>query len=165
VLVLGGEGIAEAVTASGATPVNDGDVDAVIVGLHPDFVYDDAGRAMRAVRAGARFIGTNHDPTYPTPDGLQPGGGALVAMIAYAAEVEPILAGKPNRPVVDLVRRRLGDDGVVVGDRPDSDGLFARELGYDFVLVMSGVTTPGDLPVAPEPAHVCANLAEAARTL
>ncbi|MEQ8718638.1 MAG: HAD-IIA family hydrolase [Acidimicrobiales bacterium] len=165
VLVVGGDGIAEAVEANGATPVDDGDADAVIVGLHPDFAYDDAGRAMRAVRAGARFIGTNHDPTYPTPDGLQPGGGALVAMIAYAAEVDPVLAGKPNRPVADLVRQRLGDDGVVVGDRADSDGLFARELGYDFVLVMSGVTTPEDLPVEPEPAHVFADLAEAARTL
>lgn len=165
VLVIGGPGIVEAVEANGGTVVDDGPADAVVVGLHPDFVYADAGRAMRAVRSGARFIATNHDPTYPTPDGLEAGGGAIVAMVAHAAETEPVYAGKPHDAVVRLVRDRLGDTGVVVGDRADSDGRFARALGYEFALVLSGVTDRDDLPVDPAPDHVHADLAEVVRTL
>jgi ribonucleotide monophosphatase NagD (HAD superfamily) len=29
----------------------------------------------------------------------------------------------------------------MVGDRPDTDGLFARRLGFRFALVLSGATT------------------------
>ncbi|MXZ29558.1 MAG: HAD-IIA family hydrolase [Acidimicrobiia bacterium] len=176
VMVCGGAGIVEAVESTGAVvacfagdrsgsqPTADGDrtgerFDAVVVGMDPSFDYKACGRAMRAVRAGARLIGTNHDPTYPTPDGLEAGGGAILAAVATAAETEPTLAGKPNEATVSCVRRRLGvGPGVVVGDRPDSDGLLAEALGFDFALVLSGVTGRADLPVQPEPAIVAADL-------
>ena len=51
--------------------------------------------------------------------------------------------------------------GVMVGDRPSTDGLFARALGYRFALVLSGVTGPGDLPVEPTPDLVAGDLAAA----
>ena len=159
VLVVGGHGINEAVERRGATVVDTHPADAVIVGIDPAFNYDELGRAMTAVRGGATLIGTNHDPTYPTAEGLKPGGGAIVAAIAAAAEVAPTFAGKPNRAAADLVRARLGDSGLMVGDRPDSDGLFATELGYDFGLVLSGVTNADDLPVEPSPAVVADDLA------
>ena len=53
--------------------------------------------------------------------------------------------------MVGLLRDRLGDEGVVVGDRADTDGRFAVALGYRFALVLSGVTTTEDLPVEPAP--------------
>ncbi len=108
--------------------------------------------------AEARLIATNDDPTYPTPEGLLPGAGALVAAVAAASGARPVIAGKPHEAAVAYVRSMMGEDGMVVGDRPDTDGAFARELGYDFGLVLSGVTTPSDLPVQPEPAVVAANL-------
>ena len=146
--------------ASGAAPGDlSGGVDAVVVGMDPSFDYAACGRAMRAVRAGARLIGTNHDPTYPTPGGLEAGGGAILAAVAAAAEVTPVLAGKPNDATVSCVRERLGaGPGIVIGDRPDSDGLLAEALGFDFALVLSGVTSHADLPVAPTPALVAADL-------
>jgi ribonucleotide monophosphatase NagD (HAD superfamily) len=60
--------------------------------------------------------------------------------------------------MVRLLRARLGDDGVVVGDRPDTDGRFAGALGYRFGLVLSGVTGAGDLPVDPVPDWVADDL-------
>ncbi|MEM9652514.1 MAG: HAD-IIA family hydrolase [Actinomycetota bacterium] len=164
VVVVGGQGIDEAVQRNGGTVVPEGPADVVIVGIEPGFTYDDLGRAMTAVRGGARLIGTNHDPTYPTAEGLRPGGGAIVAAIAYAAEVEPTFAGKPNAGAAELVRARLGDSGLMVGDRPDSDGLFATELGYDFGLVLSGVTARADLPVDPDPGIVADDLATMVNT-
>ena len=159
VVVVGGHGINEAVERAGGTVVDAHPAEAVIVGIDPTFDYDELGRAMTAVRGGATLIGTNHDPTYPTAEGLKPGGGAIVGAIAAASEVEPIFAGKPNRAAADLVRARLGDTGLMVGDRPDSDGLFATELGYDFGLVLSGVTKSEHLPVEPSPAVVADDLA------
>ncbi|MDP1820871.1 MAG: HAD-IIA family hydrolase [Acidimicrobiales bacterium] len=156
VLVCAGPGVDEALLARGAVPVRQGPADAVVVGLHLDFDYGRLEAASTAVRGGARLIGTNGDPTYPTLDGLVPGGGAILAAVATASGVEPVVAGKPHPPMVELVRDRLGEDGTMVGDRMDTDGELARALGYRFVLVLSGSTS-----AAPSPAdggHVVPDL-------
>lgn len=160
VLAVGGPGIVQAVEARGASVVGEAPADAVVVGIDRDFDYDVLSRAVTAVLGGARFIATNDDPTYPTPEGPLPGGGAIVAAVAAASGVDPVIAGKPHQPMVDLVRSRLGATGVMVGDRPSTDGLFAVELGYDFGLVLSGVVGPDDLPVQPAPTHTGTDLAD-----
>jgi 4-nitrophenyl phosphatase len=160
VLVCAGPGVVEAVAARGAEPVHHGDADTVVVGFHRDFDYERLRVAAAAVRRGARLVATNDDATYPTPDGPIPGGGALVAAVAYAAGVSPIVAGKPHAPMADLIRVLGGDEGTVVGDRPETDGAFAAALGYRFALVLSGVTREPDLPVEPRPAVVAPSLAD-----
>lgn len=151
VLVVGGDGLLEAVEARGCEMVDHGPCDTVISGLDRDFSYDKLRRAGLAIRAGARWILTNPDTTFPTGHGLEPGAGALGAAIRAAGGVDPIVAGKPAGAIVDVVRELLGPDGIVVGDRPDTDGEFAVALGYRFALVFSGVTDEDDLPVEPEP--------------
>ncbi len=136
----------------------DARVDVVVVGYHPTFDYQRMTAAASAVRAGARLLGTNDDATYPTAKGPVPGGGALLASIAVAAGVAPEIAGKPHQPIADMVHAVLGADGVMVGDRPDTDGRFARTLGWRFGLVLSGVTTAADLPVDPTPDLVAPTL-------
>jgi HAD superfamily hydrolase (TIGR01450 family) len=163
VLVCGGPGVREALTLRGAVAVEDTRVDAVIVGFHRDFDYERMRVASASVRAGARLIGTNDDATYPTLDGPIPGGGAILASVAVASGVAPEIAGKPYEPMVALVRTVLGDafdaaTTVMVGDRPDTDGRFARALGCRFALVRSGVTPPG-VPVTPAPDLDAENLA------
>jgi HAD superfamily hydrolase (TIGR01450 family) len=153
VLVCGGPGVVEAVGSVGARVVghdeyerDDPTVDAVMVGFHRNFDYEIMRRATRAVRAGARLIGTNDDATYPTPAGPIPGGGSILAAIATASGVAPVVAGKPHAPMATIVRRLVSgvdDDAVMVGDRPSTDGLFARTLGCRYALVRSGVTAPG----------------------
>ena len=165
VLVCGGPGVVEALEERGAVPVRvETDVDAVMVGFHRDFDYERLRLAAEAVRRGARFIATNDDATYPTPEGPIPGGGAIVAAIAYAVGRPPEVAGKPYRPMADLVRTRAGESSrnsgnIMVGDRPDTDGAFAVTLGFGFGLVLSGVTGPDDLPVDPTPDLVAPDLA------
>jgi 4-nitrophenyl phosphatase len=159
VLVCGGPGIVEAVTAVGATVVRDGPADVVIVGYDRGFDYDRLHRASAAVRAGARLLATNDDATYPTAEGLLPGGGSLLAAVETASGVTATVAGKPYGPMAELLRARLGPRGVMVGDRPDTDGRFAAALGYPFALVLSGVSASADR-VDPAPAHVAADLAE-----
>jgi HAD superfamily hydrolase (TIGR01450 family) len=158
VLVAGGPGVVEALVAREVVVVvNDGqgdpaDFDAVVVGLHRDFDFDRLVVASAAIRAGARLIGTNSDSTYPTPSGLQPGGGAILAAVAAASGVEPMIAGKPNEAMVAVIEERLSMSGhrfegahsLMVGDRPETDGLFAQRLGSRFALVRSGVTSVTD---------------------
>ncbi len=161
-LVCAGAGVEEALQQRGANVIRDGDADAVVVGWHRDFDYDGLTAAARAVMHGATLIGTNDDATYPTPEGPIPGGGSILAAVATASGADPVVAGKPNHAMVDLVRARLGGDlegSVVVGDRPSTDGLFATAMGLPFLLVLSGVTHQDDLPVQPEPARVEADLA------
>ena len=127
--------------------------DAVVVGLHRDFDYARLRSAAAALHGGARLIGTNSDTTYPTPMGLDPGGGAIVAAVAAAGEVTPTFAGKPHHPMAAAITAVLDGDfdpstTVMVGDRPETDGLMATELGCRFALVRSGVTRQGDI-VAP----------------
>jgi len=161
-LVVGGDGIREALAGRNVEVVDaaDAPVDTVVVGWTRAFDYDVLTHAMRAVRAGARLLGTNHDPTYPTPDGVLPGGGTLTTAIAYASGVQPVFAGKPNQATVDAARQRFGDIEIMVGDQPSTDGVLARRLGATWALVLTGVTKKSDLPVDPEPDIVAGSLAE-----
>lgn len=158
-LVCAGPGVEEALRLRGVTPVREGEADAVLVGWHDDFDYGRLTAAMAAVLGGARLVGTNDDATYPTESGLIPGGGSLLAAVAYASSVTPEVAGKPNPAMVALIEARVGDVEVMVGDRPNTDGLLARNLGARFALVTSGVTHLDDLPVEPEPDLVAPDLA------
>jgi len=137
VLVVGAAGLLEALDERGATVVH-AEPDCVVVGWTDLFDYDTCDRAARAIRAGARFIATNLDPTFPMPTGLRPGTGAIVAAVATAAECEPLVAGKPSPAMRDLVLSRSGV-GAVIGDRKTTDGAFAEALGVPFAHVGSAV--------------------------
>lgn len=156
-LVLGGPGILEALALRGVEAVYAGDappeveVEVVVVGLDLTLDFAKLRAATQAVGRGARLVATNDDATLPTPDGPAPGAGALLAAVAYAGGVRPVVAGKPHPPSVALAKARLEDLRVVVGDRPSTDGELARRLGVDFALVLSGVTKSGHGPLDPDP--------------
>jgi 4-nitrophenyl phosphatase len=159
-LVIGGPGVVEALGRRDVEIVPAGTAcDVVVVGMDPAFDYDDMKAATLAIRDGARFVATNHDPTFPTPEGLVPGAGAIVAAIEVATGTAATVCGKPHRPMVDLVHDLVGAEGIVVGDRADTDGAFAVALGFGFALVFSGATSLSDLPVEPAPVHTAADLA------
>ncbi|MGH9100182.1 MAG: HAD-IIA family hydrolase [Acidimicrobiales bacterium] len=151
-LVVGDEGIMEALAdrgvrassavdgAGAASSSSDGRMDAVVVGYTTRFDYGVLRRSAEAVRSGARLIGTNEDATLPTPEGLLPGAGSILAAVSTASGAEPEVAGKPHEPLASLISRRCGSVAAVVGDRPSTDGALARRLGVPFALVLSGVT-------------------------
>ena len=159
VLLCGGAGAAQALSARGVTIVHEGPADAVLVGFHREFDYERMRIAATAVRNGARLIATNDDATYPTPDGPIPGAGSILAGIERASGVKAVVAGKPYEAMAATVRSRLGGNGVVVGDRPDTDGRFARTLGYRFALVLTGVVTDASTVTDPTPDEVAPDLA------
>ena len=169
VLVCGGNGITEEVSRVGCEAVvaheHPGRRDTysdVVVGLHREFDYTVLSDAMRAVRDGARLVGSNSDNSYPTPDGPLPGGGSVLAAIATASGVVPVVTGKPHAPMAGLVLSMcpgvVTDEIVMVGDKPSTDGAFAGELGCRFVQVLTGVSSAADsIPGS----TVCRDLREA----
>ena len=122
-----------------------GEFDAVVVGFHREFNFQVLSDALKAVHGGAALIGSNDDPTYPTPNGPIPGGGSILAAIEKASGVSPTVTGKPYEPMAQLVRELcpnvLPEEMVMIGDRSDTDGGFARILGARFAMVLSGVMT------------------------
>ena len=155
VLVCGSRGlieeigrVAKDVVVAYQEPLATGDFDAVAVGFHREFNYQVLTDALTAVRGGAVLIGSNDDPTYPTPNGPIPGGGSILAAIEKASGVTPIVTGKPYEPMALLVRELCGDvlpeEMVMVGDRSDTDGGFARTMGARFAMVLSGVMSSAD---------------------
>ncbi len=158
VLRVGGDGVAEAISLAGAEEVSDMDADTVVVGIDFSFDYDLMDRASAAVRNGAMFIATNRDATYPSPTGLKPGAGSIVAAVEAASGIVPVNAGKPEATMRELLRQMLADGPVMmVGDRPDTDLAMADVEGWVSVLVDTGVTSPRTV-VNPAPTHRIASI-------
>ncbi|MGH2752778.1 MAG: HAD-IIA family hydrolase [Actinomycetota bacterium] len=149
-LVVGGEGLREALRSIGVEIIDDASsrsADYVVVGFDPDFTYHALKRASFALQDGAQLIASNADASFPAPDGLWPGAGALVAAIETASGGRARVMGKPHEPMMRVARRHLGAASriAIVGDRPNTDLEGGRALGWATVLVLSGVTGRDEL--------------------
>lgn len=146
VLAVGGPGVTAALEAEGlkiVTSAEDGPA-AVVQGYGPDVGWRQLAEASFAVRAGALWVATNLDTTLPTPRGLAPGNGSLVAVVRTATGAEPLVAGKPE-PALFRLAAEGARSPLVVGDRLDTDIGAANAAGMPSLLVLTGVTGPGDL--------------------
>jgi glycerol-1-phosphatase len=156
VFVVGEEGIRSALAARGVAVV-DGEpdsVDAVVVGLDRGATYAGLRRASLLVDRGAALVATNADASFPAPGGDRwPGAGALLALVEVATGISADVIGKPHAPLFRAALRRAGGDTpLVVGDRLDTDIAGAAALGWDSLLVLTGVSGRDDLvdlPYAP----------------
>lgn len=130
--------------------------DAVVAGICRSFTYDLMARAMERVRAGAAFVATNADPTYPLEEGrLQPGAGAIVRALEVCSERPAIVVGKPSALGFEMALLETGaspPETMVVGDRPETDLAGAAALGCASWLVLTGVTSqlPDGQPGSPD---------------
>jgi glycerol 3-phosphatase-2 len=147
-MVVGGPGLRQALEAAGARLVETWrNAQVVAVGFDPDLTYAKVRDATLAIRAGARFVGSNPDTTLPTPEGFWPGAGATLALLRASTGVRPEVAGKPERPLLEEAAAALGAGPyLMVGDRVDTDLDGAHRLGWSTALVLSGVTRLADLP-------------------
>src|SRR4249920_896046 len=141
ILAVGGAGVTAALDEAGLVAVrsaDDGPV-AVIQGYGFDLRWQELNEAAIAINRGAHWVATNVDPTRPTDRGLVPGNGAAVTAVRMAVQVEPEVAGKPFRPLLDDTVERLGaEHPLFVGDRLDTDIAGAVNAGLDSMLVLSG---------------------------
>lgn len=143
VLVVGSEALTTGVRRVGLQPVRSAadKPAAVVQGYSPDVGWAELAEAALAIRSGAVWVVTNPDTTLPSPRGLLPGNGALVAALRTALEREPdLVVGKPEPTLFATAARRTGAVApLVVGDRLDTDIEGAHRAGMDSLLVLTGV--------------------------
>jgi glycerol 3-phosphatase-2 len=146
--VIGERGIREALEQAGIRLL-DGEperADLVVVGWDRSVDYAKLRAASLLVQRGARLIATNADRSYPAPDGLWPGAGAILAAITTATGADPLIVGKPARPLFEAAAEASGaTNPLMVGDRLDTDVGGAASMGWDSLLVLSGAARPDDL--------------------
>lgn len=166
--VLGGDGLHDVIREAGFALVADA-ADVVVAGLDWNLSYDRLKQAALNIRAGAHFIGTNPDTTFPTPEGLYPGAGSILAALQAATGIQPEIIGKPHPPMFEAALRLLRTapaETLMIGDRLNTDIAGAAALGMRTALVLTGVSTRDDLADAdPAPDAVYENLAAVVRDL
>jgi 4-nitrophenyl phosphatase len=147
VFAIGEDGVNLALEEKGFEIVlveNASQAQAVVMGMDRNITFEKAVEATLLVRSGIPFYATNMDKTFPTPRGEVPGAGAWVSVITTAANVEPIVAGKPFPFLTNLSLEKLGtekEETLVVGDRLETDIAAGQSVGCPTALVLSGVST------------------------
>jgi HAD superfamily hydrolase (TIGR01450 family) len=164
--VIGSRAIVDHVAEAGLRIVNHTEfatrADVVVVADHERFDYAELRIATQALLRGAELIGLSRDRTFPMPDGMWPGSGAVLAAVETACgRKADATVGKPEPAMYEAARDRLGDGKILaVGDRLDADVLGAKRAGFDSALVLTGATAREQVDGAqPSPTHVGDSLA------
>jgi 4-nitrophenyl phosphatase len=142
VFMVGEKGLRSALVDAGFELV-DGDAEYVVVGMDFHVCFDRLRDAALRIRAGAKFIGTNPDRTFPSEIGIVPGCGSLLALLEAATDVKPVIIGKPETAMVEQALAKLGAEAAttgMLGDRLETDILAGQRAGLPTLLVLSGVT-------------------------
>ena len=138
--VVGSDGLrAEVVEAGiGLAPPDAPEVEAVLVGGHDRFDYEELRAASRLLEDDHTiFLATGRDATFPMPDGRWPATGAILAAIETASGRTAVVCGKPEQAMFEAARRRLGRCRRlgIVGDNPASDIDGGRRAGIATFLI------------------------------
>ncbi len=154
VFIVGEEGLAHTLQEQGFSVTDSlpnifdasatSEIIAVVAAMDRKMTYDKISAATRLIRMGVPFLGTNPDRTFPTPLGLTPGAGAVLAAIEAATDVKPIIVGKPSPQMYLVAIERMNVSPMqtlVVGDRLETDIVGGQMIGCRTALVLSGVTT------------------------
>ena len=144
--VIGESGLTTALHDHGYT-ITERDPDYVVLGETRTYSFERITQAIRLISDGSRFIATNPDNVGPTPDGPLPATGSVAALISRATGVDPYYVGKPNplmmRSALNAIQAH-SETTAMIGDRMDTDIVAGLEAGLETILVLSGVTSPGE---------------------
>lgn len=149
VYVVGSPSIGAELRAKGLTVVAEQEAPSathvVMGGIVGHLTYDKLAEACLAIRAGAKFIGTNPDITFPGERGVIPGNGALLEALRLSTNVAPMIVGKPEPEMMRQAMRRMGPNATpantaAIGDRLDTDILGAQRANLTTLLVLTGIT-------------------------
>ena len=145
------------------------DVVAVVGAMDRQLTYEMLKHGSILIRNGAEFIGANPDACYPTPEGLARGSGPILAALALASGVQPLIIGKPELPIFNICLQRMGlkpEEAASLGDRLDTDIAGGLRAGMKAILVLSGVTSAEEAKAdLIKPTWTFANIAELTKAL
>lgn len=143
VFIIGMQGLTESLKDSSFSH-SPQDPLAVVAGMDTNLTFEKLRVATLLIRAGAPFIGTNPDKSFPSPDGLIPGAGSMLAAIEAATDVAPEIIGKPKPIMFQHALEYLGTDPqetLVVGDRLETDIAGGQAAGCQTGFVLTGASS------------------------
>jgi arabinose operon protein AraL len=120
-------------------------VTAVVASTDFHFNYRKLKIAFDAIRAGAIFLATNADRTYPLAPGIEePDTGATIAAIE-ACTGHPLdkVVGKPSTFMVQVAVKLLDlplEKCLLVGDNLETDIRMGRDAGLKTALALTGIS-------------------------
>jgi 4-nitrophenyl phosphatase len=162
VFIVGEEGLFNALEREGFYDSEQG-AQVVVAGMDRQLTFDRLKRASLLIRSGVPFVGTNPDRTFPTPEGLIPGSGTVLAAIEAATDVKPFIVGKPAPGMYQVALERLGthpEQTLAVGDRLETDIAGGQAAGCRTALVLTGASTRQQAEAwQPAPDFITADLA------
>jgi 4-nitrophenyl phosphatase len=147
-----GDGLRQAVLDCDLHLSDGEEADFVAVGWDPKLTYKELSEATLLIYAGAKFIGTNPDRTWPSERGLLPGNGAILACLQAATDVEPFIIGKPERTMFDAALSAMGADAAhtaMLGDRLETDIVGGYKAGLRTIFVLTGASDEAELAASP----------------
>ena len=177
VFVIGEVGLSQALEARGfVVAMDDAAVAAlptppkiVVAGMDQHVCYNRLATAALLVGAGADFIGTNPDPSFPSDRGEVPGAGGFQGVITATTGVQPVIIGKPERAMFDEARRRMKapvEGTVVLGDRLTTDIAGGKAADLVTIMVLTGISQREDLEGSPiQPDFIFEDIEELAKAL
>jgi NagD protein len=161
--VIGEAGLTTALHAIGYI-LTDHEPDYVVLGETRTYSFEAITSAIRLINSGARFIATNPDATGPSNEGALPACGSVAALISKATGIEPYFVGKPNPMMMRSALNTINahsETTAMIGDRMDTDILCGLEAGLSTILVLSGISTRGDIGRFPyRPSRIVGSVAD-----
>jgi len=148
VWTIGEDGLRVELELAGHRIVSPNEAEWLVIGICWDFNYAMLAEALPFFVNGGRYIATNTDATFPTPEGPKPGAGAVVGAIQGMGFQPHTVIGKPS-PIayrIALEHIKANNDAVLmIGDRLETDILGARDSGIDSALVLTGISSKEDV--------------------
>ncbi len=131
-------------------------IDYVVTGMDRNLNYVKITRAMNIlgnIDSDIRFIATNADITFPTKNGLIPGGGAMIDILEKLSgkKVEKIV-GKPQPLMYEIavdMAKCPKEKVMMFGDRLETDIVGAKNFGILACFVNSGTSSLDELVKMP----------------
>ena len=172
IFLIGSSGLRAQLDEAGLALTDDPTAcDVLVASYDRGFDYDDMTDGLRALEAGATFVGTDPDVTVPTSGGRSvPGSGAIINAIAGVAEREPdIVVGKPSEQALAAALSGFdapSEECLVVGDSLDTDIAMGARGGLTTVLVLTGTTDERTLAASDsDPDYILDSLGDIERLL
>ncbi|HYS92780.1 MAG TPA: HAD-IIA family hydrolase [Candidatus Acidoferrales bacterium] len=165
VFVIGESPMLAEMAAHGFEVRDDEHVRWVVIAFDRTFTYAKLNTALQAVLRGARLIATNPDRTCPVEGGQIPDCAGMIAAVEAVTDTKvELIVGKPSPIILEVALAALGcsaHESVMVGDRIETDMVMGKRQGLATILVLSGVTRPGDPRIdALAPDHVLRSIRE-----
>ena len=161
--VIGESGLFTPLQETGYTMTKE-NPDYVVLGELDTYDFRAICKGVELIQDGAIFIATNPDEYSPGKFSIEPGCGAVAAMIEKASGKRPYFIGKPNPLMMRYALTTLGtraQDAVIIGDRMDTDVIAGLENGMTTYLVLSGGTSKEEIKNFPyRPTEVFGSVVE-----